>query len=114
MAYNLRTLNPGQMGYGAAKHGIVALMRNFARALGSYNVRVNLVAPQGVRTPMLINEFFGPSVRDEAPPGWMANAMGTDIVEPQDVSEAVMWLLSDEARYVTGTSIAVDSGTLVM
>lgn len=114
VAYNLRTLNPGQMGYGAAKHGIVALMRNFARALGSYNVRVNLVAPQGVRTPMLINEFFGPSVRDEAPPGWMANAMGTDIVEPQDVSEAVMWLLSDEARYVTGTSIAVDSGTLVM
>jgi SDR family mycofactocin-dependent oxidoreductase len=114
VAYDIRTLNPGQMGYGAAKHGVIALMRNFARALGSYNVRVNLVAPQGVRTPMLINDFFGPSVRDGAPPGWMANAMGTDIVEPQDVSEAVLWLLSDEARYVTGTSIAVDSGTLVM
>ena len=114
MAYNLRTLNPGQMGYGAAKHGIVALMRNFARALGVYKVRVNLVAPQGVRTPMLVNEFFGPSVRDDAPPGWMANAMNTDIVEPQDISEAVLWLLSDEARFVTGTSIAVDSGTLIM
>jgi SDR family mycofactocin-dependent oxidoreductase len=114
MAYNLRTLNPGQMGYGAAKHGIVALMRNFARALGVYKVRVNLVAPQGVRTPMLVNEFFGPSVRDDAPPGWMANAMNTDLVEPQDISEAVLWLLSDEARFVTGTSIAVDSGTLIM
>lgn len=114
VAYNMRTLNPGQMGYGAAKHGVLALVRNFARALGQYNVRVNLVAPAGVRTPMLENEFFGPSVRDDAPPGWMANAMNTDIVEPQEISEAVLWLLSDQARYVTGTTIAVDSGTLVM
>jgi NAD(P)-dependent dehydrogenase (short-subunit alcohol dehydrogenase family) len=52
-------------------------------------------------------------VRDGAPPGWMANALNTDLVEPQDISEAVLWLLSDQARYVTGTSIAVDSGTLI-
>lgn len=113
VAYNQRILNPGQVGYGAAKHGVVAIMRNFAKALGQFNVRVNLVAPQGVRTPMLENPFFGPSVREGAPPGWMANVLGTDIVEPQDISEAVLWLLSDQARYVTGTSIAVDSGTLI-
>ena len=113
VAFNQKLLNPGQVGYGAAKHGVVAIMRNFAKALGQYNVRVNLVAPQGVRTPMLVNPYFGPSVRDGAPPGWMANVLNTDIVEPQDVSEAVLWLLSDQARYVTGTSIAVDSGTLI-
>ena len=113
VAFNQKLLNPGQVGYGAAKHGVVAIMRNFAKALGQFNVRVNLVAPQGVRTPMLINPYFGPSVRDGAPPGWMANVMNTDLVEPQDISEAVLWLLSDQARYVTGTSIAVDSGTLI-
>ena len=43
----------------------------------------------------------------------MANVLNTDLVEPQDISEAVLWLLSDQARYVTGTSIAVDSGTLI-
>jgi SDR family mycofactocin-dependent oxidoreductase len=113
VAFTQKLLNPGQVGYGAAKHGVVAIMRNFAKALGQYNVRVNLVAPQGVRTPMLVNPYFGPSVRDGAPPGWMANVMNTDLVEPQDISEAVLWLLSDQARYVTGTSIAVDSGTLI-
>jgi SDR family mycofactocin-dependent oxidoreductase len=113
VAFNQKLLNPGQVGYGAAKHGVVAIMRNFAKALGQYNVRVNLVAPQGVRTPMLVNPYFGPSVRDGAPPGWMANVLNTDLVEPQDISEAVLWLLSDQARYVTGTSIAVDSGTLI-
>ena len=113
VAFNQKLLNPGQVGYGAAKHGVVAIMRNFAKALGQFNVRVNLVAPQGVRTPMLVNPYFGPSVRDGAPPGWMANVMNTDLVEPQDISEAVLWLLSDQARYVTGTSIAVDSGTLI-
>ncbi|CUR58918.1 putative enzyme [metagenome] len=113
VAYNQRILNPGQIGYGAAKHGVLAIMRNFAKALGQYNVRVNLVAPQGVRTPMLMNPFFGPSVREGAPPGWMANVMNTDVVEPQDISEAVLWLLSDQARYVTGTAIPVDSGTLI-
>jgi len=113
VAFNQKLLNPGQVGYGAAKHGVVAIMRNFAKALGQFNVRVNLVAPQGVRTPMLMNPYFGPSVRDGAPPGWMANVLNTDVVEPQDVSEAVLWLLSDQARYVTGTTIAVDSGTLI-
>ena len=113
VAYNERLLNPGQIGYGAAKHGVLAIMRNFAKALGQFNVRVNLVAPAGVNTPMLINPFFGPSVREGAPPGWMGNVMGTDLHEPQDISEAVLWLLSDQARYVTGTTIAVDSGTLI-
>jgi len=106
-------LNPGQVGYGAAKHGVLAIMKNFAMALGPHKIRINLVAPMGVRTPMVVNEFFGGLV-DDAPPGWMANALQIGLVEPQDISAAVLWLLSDEARYVTGTAIPVDSGQLLI
>jgi SDR family mycofactocin-dependent oxidoreductase len=112
-AYDLETLSPGQVGYGAAKHGVLGVVRNFAMALGPQGIRVNAVAPMGVRTPMVVNEFF--AKRHAAPPpGWMANAMEVDLIEPQDVSEAVLWLLSDESRYVTGSVLPVDSGLLLV
>jgi SDR family mycofactocin-dependent oxidoreductase len=113
VAYNLKMLNPGQIGYGAAKHGVLAIMENFAMALGPHYIRVNLVAPMGVRTPMIMNDHFQEIV-DEAPPGWMANAMRIPVVEPQDITDAVVYLLSDQARYVTGTAIPVDSGQLLI
>lgn len=113
VAYSTKMLNPGQIGYGAAKHGVLAIMENFAMALGPYQVRVNLVAPMGVRTPMVVNPYFQ-GIVDDAPPGWMANALRTTLVEPQDITDAVLFLLSDQARYVTGTSIPVDSGQLLI
>jgi len=113
VAFDSRVLTPGQVGYGAAKHGVLAIMRNFAKALGRHNVRVNLVAPAGVDTPMVRNEYFD-EFREMTPPWWGQNAMNTALAEPQDVSEAVLWLLSEAARYVTGTTIAVDSGHLIM
>lgn len=113
VAYDLDTLNPGQVGYGAAKHGVLAVVQNFAMALGPRGIRVNAVAPMGVRTPMVVNEHFKKR-HAAAPPGWMANAMGTDLIEPQDVSDAVLWLLSDQARFVTGTVVPVDSGLLLV
>lgn len=109
VAYGPELLTPGELGYGAAKHGVVGLMRNYAMALGKHRIRVNCIHPMGVRTPMVVNDFFG-GVLSAAPPGWMANAMGVDLIEPHDVSNAVAWLCSDEARYVTGTSLEVDSG----
>jgi len=112
VSYNLDMLSPGEVGYGAAKHGVLGIMRNFAMALGPYNIRVNTVAPMGVRTPMVVNDFFS-SMHSSPPPGWMANVMGASLIEPQDVSEAVLWLLSDESRYVTGITIPVDSGLLL-
>jgi SDR family mycofactocin-dependent oxidoreductase len=112
VAYDVDLLNPGQIGYGAAKHGVIAIMKNFARALGQYDIRVNMVAPAGVRTPMVVNDAFS-DLRSSSPPGWMANAMNTDLAEPADISDAVAWLLSGEARYVTGTAIPVDSGQLL-
>jgi SDR family mycofactocin-dependent oxidoreductase len=113
VAYNLDMLSPGQMGYGAAKHGVIGLMRNFAMALGKHGIRVNCIHPMGVRTPMVVNEFFA-GVRQSAPPGWMANVLEVGLIEPQDVSNAVLWLCSDEARYVTGSTLAVDSGQLLL
>ena len=113
VAYDTDTLNPGQVGYGAAKHGVLAVVQNFAMALGPRGIRVNAVAPMGVRTPMVVNEFFEKR-HSAAPPGWMANAMGVDLIEPQDVTDAVLWLLSREARYVTGSVVPVDAGLLLV
>lgn len=112
-AYDTDTLSPGQVGYGAAKHGVLGVVKNFAMALGQRGIRVNAVAPMGVRTPMVVNEFFAKR-HSAAPPGWMANAMGVDLIEPQDVTDAVLWLLSDEARFVTGSVVPVDSGLLLV
>jgi SDR family mycofactocin-dependent oxidoreductase len=113
IAYSVELLSPGEMGYTAAKTGVVGLMKNFARVLGQYKIRVNSVHPMGVRTPMLNNDFFG-KVAEEAPPGWVANAFGLDLIEPMDVSNAILWLCSDEARYVTGVPLPVDAGQLVL
>jgi SDR family mycofactocin-dependent oxidoreductase len=113
VAYDTETLNPGQVGYGAAKHGVLAIAKNFAMALGPRGIRVNAVAPMGVRTPMVVNEFFAKR-HSAAPPGWMANAMDVALIEPQDVSDAVLWLLSDQARFVTGSVLPVDSGLLLV
>jgi NAD(P)-dependent dehydrogenase (short-subunit alcohol dehydrogenase family) len=108
-AYDLERLTPGQVAYTAAKHGVLGIMKNFALALGPHHIRVNTVHPMGVRTPMVVNEFTADLV-EGAPPGWMSNVLNVDLIEPQDVSEAVLWLLSDAARYVTGVSLPVDCG----
>lgn len=109
LAYDESMLNAGQMAYGAAKHGVIGLVRNYAMALGKHGIRVNTIHPMGVATPMVMNEFFGP-IKDAAPPGWAANVMGAGLIEPQDVSNAIVWLCSEEARYVTGVSLPVDAG----
>jgi SDR family mycofactocin-dependent oxidoreductase len=112
VAFDLHMLGPGEMGYSAAKTGVIGLMRNFAMGLGQHGIRVNSVHPMGVRTPMVVNEFFG-KIRETAPPGWMINSLGIDLIEPQDVSNAVLWLCSDEARYITGSMISIDAGTML-
>lgn len=114
VAYKLDMLNPGHMAYGAAKSGVLALMRNYAMALGTHGIRVNTVIPAGVRTKMIDNEFFMNDLQADAPPGWMANVMQHGPVEPGDISDAVLFLLSDQAKYVTGIALPVDMGTLLI
>jgi SDR family mycofactocin-dependent oxidoreductase len=114
VAYKTEMLNPGHMAYGAAKSGVLSLMRNYAMALGTKGIRVNTVIPAGVDTPMINNEYFSRDLLADAPPGWMANVMEHGLVQPGDISDAVLFLLSDEAKFVTGTALPVDMGTLLI
>lgn len=109
--------------YNAAKHGVVGVMRGVANEVGQYGIRVNTVHPTLCNTPMVQNDvvyrlfepdnpradatsmgqFFQEQHLLPTPNGW---------VEPVDLSNAIVWLASDEARYVTGLQIPVDAGYL--
>ncbi|MFC9978430.1 mycofactocin-coupled SDR family oxidoreductase [Gordonia sp. NPDC127522] len=102
----------GASGYAASKHGVVGLMRSFTHWLGPMGIRVNTVHPTGVATPMIQNphverlfaenpEAFGDSVSNILPVPW---------VESNDVSDAVLYLVSEMGRYVTGVALPVDAG----
>jgi SDR family mycofactocin-dependent oxidoreductase len=101
----------GGLGYTAAKHGVVGLMRSYANTLAPHNIRVNSVHPTGVRTPMIVNDVMAEFLAaDPSLSNAMANALPVDIVEPVDISNAILWLVSDDARYVTGVTLPVDAG----
>jgi SDR family mycofactocin-dependent oxidoreductase len=101
-------------GYVASKHAVVGLMRSWANWLAPYSIRVNSVHPTGVNTPMIMNESMAAFVA-QAPEiaAAMANLLPVDYVEPIDISNAIAWLVSDEARYVTGVTLPVDAGFTV-
>src|SRR3954466_5512567 len=110
----------GDDGYVASKHGVVGLMRTFATWLAPHGIRVNCVTPSGVATPMVLNPaveaLFGGNVDggDSAKPADdVANLLDVTLVDPEDVSAAVAFLASDEARYITGVALPVDAGMLV-
>jgi SDR family mycofactocin-dependent oxidoreductase len=101
----------GGLGYTAAKHGVVGLMRAYANNLAPYSIRVNSVHPTGVRTPMVINKAMAEFLaQDPSLANANANALPVKILEPIDISNAVLWLVSDDARYVTGVALPVDAG----
>jgi SDR family mycofactocin-dependent oxidoreductase len=101
----------GGLGYTAAKHGVVGLMRSYANTLAPHSIRVNSVHPTGVRTPMVVNDVMAEFLAaDPSLSQAMANALPVDMVEPLDISNAILWLVSDDARYVTGVTLPVDAG----
>jgi SDR family mycofactocin-dependent oxidoreductase len=101
----------GAVGYAAAKHGVVGLMRSFANWLSPYNIRVNTVNPTGVRSPMTMNDVVGRHIVDNPAVVKMAeNLMPVDLIEPIDVTNSVLFLVSDKARYITGIALPVDAG----
>ncbi len=100
----------GGLGYTAAKHGVVGLMRGFAVNLAKHNVRVNSVHPTGVDTPMIVNEFMERFLSQSDMAGALTNLLPVDIIEPVDISNAILFLVSDEGRYVTGVTLPVDAG----
>jgi SDR family mycofactocin-dependent oxidoreductase len=104
---------PGIPHYSASKHGIVGLARSLAVDLAQYSIRVNTVHPTGVNTPMIVNDWMV-AYRENRPPtaANMQNLMPVETVEAVDISNAIVWLASDEARYVTGIALPVDAGFL--
>jgi len=99
-------------GYAAAKHGVVGLMRSAASAYGPHKIRVNSVHPAGVATPMILNDFVATRMMESANPSVLSQALIPDapIIDPQDVTEAVLWLVSPRSRFVTGVALPVDAG----
>ncbi|BBZ44916.1 dehydrogenase [Mycobacterium parmense] len=106
----------GSVGYAAAKHGVVGLMRIYANLLARENIRVNSIHPSGVETPMINNEFTREWLARMAAavdnPGALGNAMPVETLQAEDIANAVAWLVSDQARYVTGVTLPVDAGFL--
>ena len=106
--------------YVAAKHGVVGLMRTFAVELGAQNIRVNSVHPTNVNTPLFMNEgtmkLFRPDLENPGPDdmkvvGQLMHTLPIGWVEPEDIANAVLFLASDEARYITGVQLPVDGGS---
>jgi NAD(P)-dependent dehydrogenase (short-subunit alcohol dehydrogenase family) len=101
--------------YVAAKHGVVGIARSMANELAHHKIRVNTVHPTGVQTPMLeglggLDPLLG---KDPQLGPIFMNTFPIEIVEPVDISNAVLFLASDEARYVTGLEFTVDAGNTI-
>jgi NAD(P)-dependent dehydrogenase (short-subunit alcohol dehydrogenase family) len=112
---------PGLAHHVAAREGAIGLMRAFASELAGSGIRVNAVCPIQIDSPMTFDDdelrSFGSGL--DAPTS-DATALSTNMnvtsvcwAEPRDVSNAVLFLASDEARYITGTALPVDAGILV-
>ncbi len=108
--------------YIAAKHGVIGLMRTFAVELGQHSIRVNAVCPTNVNTPLFMNEgtmkLFRPDLENPGPEDLKVAAQFMHVlpvgwVEPVDISNAVLFLASDEARYITGLPVTVDAGSML-
>jgi len=108
--------------YVSAKHGVVGLMRALALELAPEQIRVNSIHPTTVDTPMVNNEatfklfrpdLDNPTAEDFVEAAKVMNALPIGWVEAVDISNAMVWLASDEARYVTGVTLPVDAGSLV-
>lgn len=107
--------------YAASKHGANGLMRTLAGELAPHHIRVNSVNPTNVDTLMINNDAYntlfsggkpGATQEDSIPALMGMNALPIPFVQPEDISNAVLYLASDASRYVTGTAMVVDAGAM--
>ncbi|GLZ07872.1 putative short-chain type dehydrogenase/reductase [Actinomadura sp. NBRC 104412] len=105
--------------YSAAKAGLVMLMKVLAKELAPHSIRVNTVHPTTVATGMVLNEatfrLFRPDLDDPTRADFeeaarTLNRLPIAALEPEDVSDLVLFLVSDEAKYITGTTQVIDAG----
>jgi NAD(P)-dependent dehydrogenase (short-subunit alcohol dehydrogenase family) len=105
----------GSAGYCATKHAVVGLMRGYAKLLGRHNIRVNSIHPMGVATAMIQSEEWRAAMKqrvvdpDEVSP-MAPRRLPIDVLDPIDVTNAIMWLVSNDARAVTGITLPIDAG----
>jgi (+)-trans-carveol dehydrogenase len=112
---------PNLSGYVAAKNGVIGLARSLANEVARFQIRVNVIAPGTVNTPMVTAntqqfrlfrpDLAAPTVDDVAEGFRKSMPMGLPWIEPERISDAVVFLASDSARYITGTVLPVDQGT---
>jgi SDR family mycofactocin-dependent oxidoreductase len=110
----------GNVHYTSAKHGVIGLMRTLAHELAPYGIRANAVCPTTVGTAMIKNDalyqLFRPDLDaptfDDCIPGLEGlNIMPIATIDVRDVSNAIAWLVSDDARWVTGVALPIDAGS---
>ncbi|MFF5289832.1 mycofactocin-coupled SDR family oxidoreductase [Paractinoplanes globisporus] len=113
---------PNVSHYVSAKHGVVGLMRTLALELAPDMIRVNSLHPTQVNTPMIMNEptfkLFAPdnpnpTIEDFTPISQSMNALPIPWVDPVDISNALLFLASDEGRYITGVTLPIDAGAVI-
>jgi SDR family mycofactocin-dependent oxidoreductase len=112
---------PNQVHYNVAKHAVVGLMRSLANELAPHFIRVNSIHPSSVNTRMIQNEAIwnafspgveNPTFEDFGETFISMNLLPIPWIEAEDVANAVAWLASDEARYITGIALPIDAGYL--
>ena len=110
--------NPGvgALAYTASKWGLVGVCKQLAATLAEHSIRVNIVHPTGVASGMTMNAAMA-ELAEQAMAGGdadgmaaMRNAMPVQILQPADISDAIAFLVSDQAKWITGVSLPVDAG----
>jgi (+)-trans-carveol dehydrogenase len=105
--------------YVSAKHGVVGLMRTLALELAADRIRANSVHPTNVDTALIRNQLTydlfrpdlaNPDYEDVVEGFKLMNALPVACIDPSEISNAVLFLASDEAKYVTGATLTVDAG----
>ena len=99
--------NPGQVNYSSSKAALNCFTKSLAKEVGSRNITVNCVAPGFIDTDM--TSYIGDNERNEILKQIPLNKFGS----PEDISKLVMFLMSDEASYITGQTISIDGGLLM-
>ena len=99
--------NPGQVNYSSSKAALNGFTKSLAKEVGSRNITVNCVAPGFIDTDM--TSYIGDNERNEVLKQIPLNKFGL----PEDISKLVMFLMSDEASYITGQTISIDGGLLM-
>jgi len=105
----------GGQAYYASKRGLVGLMEVLALDLAPHMIRVNSIHPAGVATDMIMNASMLAMIESEDPALQnLSNALPIDVLMPEDIANAVAWLVSDEAHFMTGVSLPLDAGFTIL